>query len=82
MYQVNVLTHIVEIKYPYPQQKKMKKLFQDFKKNKRSEAHNMEEAKDEQVSTPNYKDSLSVVGKIDMVPCSKDSEKCFLQMVR
>jgi hypothetical protein len=42
----------------------------------------MEEAKDEQVSTPNYKDSLSVVGKIDMVPCSKDSEKCFLQMVR
>jgi hypothetical protein len=30
MYQVNVLTHTAEIKYPYHQQKKMKKLFLRF----------------------------------------------------
>jgi hypothetical protein len=38
----------------------------------------MEEIKDEPVSTLHYKDSLSVVGKIDVVPYSKDFEKCSL----
>jgi lysine-specific demethylase 3 len=78
MYQVNVLTHTAEIKYPYRQQKRIKKLLQDFKESKRSEAHNMEEAKDEPVSTPDCRDSLSAVGKTDVAPCSKDSEKCSL----
>ncbi|CAM6025347.1 unnamed protein product [Sphagnum balticum] len=75
---VNVLTHTAEIKYPYRQQKRIKKLLQDFKESKRSEAHNMEEAKDEPVSTPDCRDSLSAVGKTDVAPCSKDSEKCSL----
>jgi lysine-specific demethylase 3 len=75
---VNVLTHTAEIKYPYRQQKRIKKLLQDFKESKRSEAHDMEEAKDESVSTPDCRDSLSAVGKTDVAPCSKDSEKCSL----
>ncbi len=38
----------------------------------------MEEVKDEPVSTSDYKDSLIVVGKTNVVPCSKDSKKCSL----
>jgi hypothetical protein len=38
----------------------------------------MEEVKDEPVSTLDYKDSLSVVVKTNVVPCSKDFEKCSL----
>ncbi len=36
----------------------------------------MEEAKDELVSTLDYRDYLSVVGKTHVVPYSKDFEKC------